>query len=167
MGERRRRPVRASPGRVLALLAVGALTPCVVAVLAFGGYVVRDAYRAGHQSDPTEAVEEFLDATLNERNLDLADNDLCDGRRLADRVQRMITAINGLENRFHVSVEYDWAYPHGPVRHGSVATVAVEVGTLTTHSDGLMQTGPRQRWTFDLRNRSGWKICGFTVPGGW
>lgn len=159
-----KRPIRRTPGTVLGFLAAGAAAVVVVLGLAAGLYVFQDAYKAGHQSNPKDSADAYLDAVLNKRSMDFATTYLCGGAAVRGQTEKIISGIKRFEKANTGStVKYIWTGFHQVSRTDSTATLTTQVTASTSVNDSVINN-PAQTWTFTMRNESGWKVCGLRVP---
>ncbi|GIL29568.1 hypothetical protein [Actinocatenispora comari] len=156
-------PLRRTPLTLLLFLLAG--FACAVAVLAATIiiYIGQDAYKAGHQTSPTEAVDEFLDATLNKRSMDFASTYLCSNPPVKQKTRQLIGDIHAFEkSNPGTFLTYEWSIRKVWQRRDR-ALVTAQVRARTTAS-GSSTNNPEQKWKFSMRNESGWKVCGLTIP---
>ncbi|HEY3503221.1 MAG TPA: hypothetical protein VGN37_10635 [Actinocatenispora sp.] len=161
---RAKRPIRRTPGTVLGFLALGAAAVVVVVGLTVGIYIYQDAYRTAHQTSPSQAADGFLDATLNDHRLDLAENYMCDGDALERQIGSMIQRIKSAQTEHpNAQIKYTWSGFRQVSRRDARARLTTDV-TVSTIIGSAVSTNPAQTWTFAMRNVGGWKVCGLRVP---
>lgn len=156
-------PLRRNPLSLMLFLLAG--FGCLVAVLAVAVviYIGQDAYKAGHQTSPTEAVDEFLDATLNKRSMDFASNYLCDDPPVTQKTRKLISDIHTFEKKNPGTfLTYGWSV-RKVWQHRDRALVTAQVRAKTTAS-GSSTNNPEQKWKFSMSDESGWKVCRLTMP---
>lgn len=159
-----KRPIRRTPGTILAFLALGAASTVAVLVLAAGLYIFQDAYQAGHQATPKGAADAFLDAMLNKRSMDFASTYMCDDGRLARQTESVVGRIKRFEKENPgSSIKYLWGDFHTKHVSNARATVTTRV-TASTTVDQSVINNPPQVWSLDMRDRGGWKVCGLSMP---
>jgi hypothetical protein len=156
-------PLRRTPLTLLLFLLAG--FACLVAVLAATIiiYIGQDAYKAGHQSTPTGAAEGFLDAMLNEHDVELAENYACDNKALHLQLAKTVSDIKKFESRPDSHISYLWDGFKTVSRSATRARLTSRVSTTTTVNNSIINNPPRT-WKFSMRNESGWKVCGLTIP---
>lgn len=159
-----KRPIRRTPGTVLGFLALGAAAVVVVVGLAVGLYIYQDAYRTAHQTSPSQAADGFLDATLNDHRLDLAENYMCNDDALDRQIGSMIQRIRSTQTEHpNAHIKYTWNGFRQLSRRDARASLTTDVA-VSTIIGSAVSTSPAQTWTFEMRNEGGWKVCGLRVP---
>lgn len=156
-------PLRRTPLTLLLFLLAG--FACAVAVLAATIiiYIGNSAYHVSHQMNPTQAVDGLLDAALNEHDAPATDKYLCDQTAVRDRVHGVIRQIKTFEkSNPGTFLTYEWSIRKVWQRRDR-ALVTAQVRARTTAS-GSSTNNPEQKWKFSMRNESGWKVCGLTIP---
>jgi hypothetical protein len=127
-------------------------------------YISKSAYQAAHQTTPTAAVDSFLQATLQERDLSMAQDYMCSDSALTARVSKVINQIKSFDRGdANASVVYNWERPTTISRHQKQATVAARV-RVRRFVDGAITNSRVSSWRFKTINESGWKVCGLTIP---
>jgi hypothetical protein len=135
----------------------------VVLILIAGGYIFNVSQKAAHQTSPTAAVDAFLDAALHAHNLDLAEGYTCGSEDINRITKSTIDQIRSYEKAHpDTSVSYLWSNPTQKSRSGNHTTVTSDI-TARTIINGATTDAPAQTWTFDVRNKGGWKVCSVTM----
>ena len=155
-------PIRRTPLRAAAFLALGILATVVMLAAAIGLYISRSAYEAGHQSSPTEAANAFLDAALNNRDVASADKYLCSNQAIHTKINGIIGGINDFSTDGS-SISYRWDTPTLRSRHDDHATVTTTLYADTTDSGDGGTDNPPQTLTMGMQDQGGWKLCSFTT----
>jgi hypothetical protein len=157
-------PIRRTAGTILGFLSLGAAAGIVVLGLTIGIYIFQDAYQAGHQTSPTNAVDGLLDATFNKRDTSAISKYLCGDPVTANKVKATISQINKFEkSNPDVFLTYRWDITKKS-QNGDQAVVTANVQAKTTVNNSAMDNPP-QLWTFGMRNKSGWKVCSLQISG--
>lgn len=145
----------------LGFLALGALAAIATLGLASALYVFNDAYKATHQTSPTEAADAFLSGMLNERKLQLTQNYMCDSGYLLKQVRTTIRRINQYESKGSGGfITYQWDLSAHQTSK-SHANVYAKMHIRTTI--GGAATVQYDEWKLGLRNISGWKVCKLSI----
>lgn len=161
---RLKRPIRRRMGTMLGFLSLGAGAAVVVLVLAVGAYIFHDAYRATHQTTPTGAADAFLAGMLNERNINLTQNYMCDSQKLRTHVSKMIAQIKDYQSQGNqYFVTYHWSLKLRQ-KNSDSAMVLAEMHVQTTVNQSSVGA-PAEQWRLGMRNESGWKVCTLATGG--
>jgi hypothetical protein len=161
--KRPRKPIRFGCAALAGFLGLGVAGVVIVIVLIVGGYIFNVSHKASHQTSPTEAVDSFLDATLNERNPDAVGKYLCNQQTIKKQVDSLINNLKVYQEKYpNNSVNYLWSAPKQKEKRGGHAAVTSDV-TARTIINGASSDAPTQTWVFDMVDQSGWKVCGLKV----
>ncbi|MEV0843672.1 hypothetical protein AB0I55_29520 [Actinocatenispora sera] len=156
-------PLRRTPLTLLLFLLAGFASLVAVLAAAIVIYIGQDAYKAGHQMSPTQAVDGLLDAALNEHDAPATDKYLCDQVSVRDKIHDVVRQIKTFEkSNPGTFLTYEWSVRKVWQRRDR-ALVTAQVHARTTAS-GSSTNNPEQKWKFSMRNESGWKVCGLTIP---
>lgn len=159
---RLRHPIRRRLSTELGFVVLGATASIVVVLLVAMIYITNSAYSAAHQKSPKQATDSFLDAMLNQRDLDIAENYMCNSAKLTRKVS---SVIGDLQNYQRVGngnfVTYHWTIST-KYRSDRRATAfaSMYVRTVINQSSTLH----RARWRIGLNNNDGWKVCTLYIP---
>lgn len=157
-------PLRRTPLTLLLFLLAGFASLVAVLAAAIVIYIGQDAYKAGHQTSPTSAVRAYLDATLNDHNADLAGSYTCANQRIHQQTTELIRRIEAaLHDHPDAEIKYRWSRVRRTDDSEARTTVKADVYASTIIKDAV-STSPEQTWRFSMRNESGWKVCGLTIP---
>jgi uncharacterized membrane protein YvbJ len=160
-----RKPIHFGCAALAGFLGLGVISVVIVIVLIAGGYIFNVSHRASHQTSPTEAVDSFLDATLNERNPDAVEKYLCNKRGIKTQVDSLIENLKDYKQKYpNNSVNYLWSSPKQTAKKGNHATVTSDV-TARTIINGASSDAPTQTWVFEMVDQSGWKVCHMDTGG--
>ena len=108
-------------------------------------------------------MDALLDATLNERNPDAVDKYLCSGSDVGTKFRSIIGKIKSFQKANpDTFLTYNWNITKKSESKDR-AVIAAEVRAKTTFGQSSIDNPP-QLWTFDMRNQSGWKVCGLKTP---
>lgn len=159
---RLKRPLRCDALNAILFLGAGVLAVAAILAAVTIAYIAQTAYQAGHQATPTAAVQDFLDAALNDRHMATVEKYLCNNQTVHRSVGTLITGINTY-TRHHpnTTLTYDWDNVHQTTRTSQTATVTADIRTRATVSGTPLQE-PAQLWSFQLADHAGWKICRLT-----
>lgn len=159
---RLKRPIRCTATHAVGFLALGTAAVVLLLAVAVGVYIGQSAFQAGHQPTPNSAVQAFLDGALNDRRMATVEKYLCSNQSIHRKVGTLITDINQYTRQHpNTTLTYDWDHVTTVTRSRGHATVAADVRGRATIG-GVPTQEPAQRWTFQLANHVGWKICGLT-----
>jgi hypothetical protein len=160
---RSQKPIRFGCVALVGFLGLGVVGIVVVVILIAGGYIFSVSQKASHQTSPTEAVDSFLDAALNERSTDAVEKYLCDKKIIKQQVSSLIGDLKDYQTKNPTNtVNYLWTSPKLTTKHDDRAGVTSSV-TARTIINGATSDAPAQIWTFDMANQSGWKVCGLKM----
>jgi hypothetical protein len=92
-----------------------------------------------------------------DRNESRAQQYVCSGHPELSEIEALLSEAQSREKNFGVSVSITW----GPLTVSitkSVAIVETDI-TISGSSEGVQRSSRTNRWTFTLRNQSGWHVC--------
>ena len=140
---------------IVLLLVFGIVSAVCLGVLGFG-YLAYDRATQPDRTTPGVVVRQFVEASLNERNVGRAKLFTCDGSDGPAEIRQLLADIEGKEKNFevHVSVASEEIDAHVG---GNKATVTEKL-KLSVSSGGAFQE-QIQQWKFDLAQHSGWRVC--------
>lgn len=135
----------------------------LVLVALVGIYIMRAAYHAEHQSSPTEAADSFFQAVFYKRDIQFAEDYMCEGNKIKHRTSLLIEEINEKDTGSgDGALSYNWSQVHATSKSGNYATVTATIEASVSRSGGDLVANPTL-WTLNLRNQSGWKVCDYTI----
>jgi hypothetical protein len=158
----KRKPIRFGCVTLIGFLGLGVVGAVVLIILIAGGYIFTESQKAAHQATPTGAVNSYLDSVLHDRKTDTAENYTCNNDSIKRLTKSTIDGINNYTHKYPGAViDYTWSEPALKSKKGDRATVTSNVSASTTASERVTNSA-NVIWTFDVRNESGWKVCGLT-----
>lgn len=156
----------AEPRRRTRLRTTLIVVAAAVAVVCLGGlgvgYVAYDKATAPDLSHPDVAVSNYLREALVNRNDDRADQYTC-GHQHLSQVEQLRDDLVDREKRFGTSIAVSWGKLTVRNTSGDTAHVSVDL-RITASAGGAIQQQV-QNWDFEVRDRSGWQVCGASRTG--
>jgi hypothetical protein len=119
------------------------------------GYVLYYKASEPDRSTPSVAVDQYLDAVLNQRNDQRAALFSCRGVH-DGQLRDLLKDLKDRENRFSITIAPSWENFEVSTQGGR-ASVALDL-RLSTTVDGIAQREV-QRWEFGVEDGSGWRVC--------
>jgi hypothetical protein len=146
-------PAPRTRGRTLRIVLASVLGG--LAVLCVGGlgtgYLLYQKVSEPDRRTPAVAVEQFVDAMLNERDTSRAHQFTCRSNELGD-LNQLFADIRTREEQFKTRFTVQTA-DLDVHQNGGSATVDTDLQLTTSVSRST------QRWRFSLKNQSGWRVC--------
>lgn len=148
---------RSQPLRWRLVLLVMAIVVGVTCLGGVGvGYVLYYRVSEPDRSTPTVVVDQYLQATFDDRDERRAGLFTCgDPQRLSD-MQAMLNDIKDLEKDDSIRITVRWEGFEANVT-GASATVNADLIVITPA--GEVSSRSIRRWQFGLKERSGWRVC--------
>ncbi len=109
------------------------------------------------RSSPSVVVDQYLQATFNDRDGGRARLFTCDDPNKLTEMRAMFSDIEEREKRGSKNIVVRWEDFDSTVT-GRSATVTVSLIVITPSSAGASSRSIR-RWEFKTENRSGWRVC--------
>jgi hypothetical protein len=132
-----------------------------LAVLCVGGLGVGYLfYRQVSEPDrktPAVVVEQFVEATFNERDHSRARLFTCPNAQLGE-LDQLMSDLRARESQFNTRFTVQTANLNVHTK-GGFAAVDAELQLSTSVSRST------QLWQFDMKNESGWRVCGAQQTG--
>lgn len=155
-------PIRRRLSTSLGFICLGATASTLVVLLIAGIYVVNSAFSAAHQKSPKQATDSFLDAMLNRRDLDIAQNYMCNSTELRHEVSSVIQGLRNYQDRGHSnSVTYHWTLSTKRRPDDAITVYALMyIRTIINQSSALHIA----KWRLTLQDIDGWKVCTLYIP---
>jgi hypothetical protein len=120
------------------------------------GYFLYYKASEPNRSTPTVVVDQYLQATFDDRDEQRAGLFTCgDPERLTD-MQAMLNDIKDVEKDGSTKITVRWEGLEANVT-GSSATVNANLIVITP--SGEVSSRSIRRWQFRLEDRSGWRVC--------
>ncbi|MFR9779286.1 hypothetical protein ACL02O_24920 [Micromonospora sp. MS34] len=148
--ERPRRRLRTVLTVVAGVLAVLCGTGAVV------GFVLYDRATAPDRSAPDVVVDNYLRASLVDRNDTKAKELACEGQSGLGSLRALRDDLSEREKKFDTNISVSWGALRTQ-RKGNNAVVEVDL-IISALVDGSSQSD-RQSWRFETRHVDGWRVC--------
>ena len=140
-------------GLILAVVAGVAAVVCLGSLVT--GFFVYRKISEPARTTPGVTLRQYLDATLDQRDDDRADQFTCRATSLTP-VRQLRDDLEGKEKQFGVSITSAPEDIDSKVA-GKTATVGVKL-RLSVSTNGTFQE-QIQTWRFTMRDESGWRVC--------
>jgi hypothetical protein len=152
------RPARSRRQVVGIVLAVALSVVAVACVGALGtGFFVYRKVSEPDRSTPGVVVRQYLQATFDDRNETKAARFTCGKPAEITQVQQALADVVSREKRFDVHITVGWENFTTKVGTDR-ATVTNRVKIAVPEAAG-QSSESFQQWNFELRQRSGWRVC--------
>jgi hypothetical protein len=152
------RPVRSRRqivGIVLAVI-ISVLAVACVGTVGTGFLLYRKASEPD-RSTPAVVVRQYLQATFDDRSEARVARFTCGPPADLAQVQQALADVAGREKRFAIHITVGWENFTTKVS-GDRATVTTRLKIAVPEASG-QSSESFQQWSFDLRRRSGWRVC--------
>ncbi len=157
-GQVQKLPVPPKPpghrGRVVAItlaVVLGVLTVVGIGGLGLGYFYYQRAATPDRRT-PAVVVEQFVEATFNERDADRAKIFTCRTSNLSE-LHGMVSDLEAREGQFNTRFNVQTADLNVTTNKKTAAVdTDLQISTPVSRST--------QRWRFALKNESGWRVCG-------